>query len=544
MNLENDFWLREAQKVAKLGIYVYDINKDEWISSEVIDEIFGINDDYIKNFRGWLNIIHSTYRAQMRTYVQESINTGKDLSKEYLIVRQNDGAERWVSVTGKLYFNEDGMPEKLAGTIQDISELKRSEERYKKLYIEFERKEALLKSLINSIPDLIFYKDINSVYIGCNKAFEDFVGMKEENIIGYNDFELFDKEMAQVFRTMDLEMIRQGKPRSNEEWVKYPDGKSVLLDTLKTLYYDHYGNVLGLIGISRDITEKNKKEKLQKSIDEKSRKINELREYDKIKTEFFANISHELRTPINVIFSALQMHELKLRDCSFLNDSTDKYKYTEMMKQNCYRILRLINNLIDITKIDSGHFQINEVNCNIIRLIENVALSVAQFVNDKGLTLIFDTNVEEKIIACDPEKIERIILNLLSNAVKFTEPGGTINFNIEDTGDYICIIVKDNGRGIPDEKINHIFDRFVQVDKSLARNHEGSGIGLSIVKALVELHGGSVKAFSQLGKGSEFVIELPVKILERDQLLECPSFEKDSKYYLDRLNVEFSDIYF
>lgn len=544
MNLENDFWLREAQKVAKLGIYVYDINKDEWISSEVINEIFGINDDYIKNFRGWLNIIHSTYRAQMRTYVQESINTGKDLSKEYLIVRQNDGAERWVSVTGKLYFNEDGMPEKLAGTIQDISELKRSEERYKKLYIEFERKEALLKSLINSIPDLIFYKDINSVYIGCNKAFEDFVGMKEENIIGYNDFELFDKEMAQVFRTMDLEMIRQGKPRSNEEWVKYPDGKSVLLDTLKTLYYDHYGNVLGLIGISRDITEKNKKEKLQKSIDEKSRKINELREYDKIKTEFFANISHELRTPINVIFSALQMHELKLRDCSFLNDSTDKYKYTEMMKQNCYRILRLINNLIDITKIDSGHFQINEVNCNIIRLIENVALSVAQFVNDKGLTLIFDTNVEEKIIACDPEKIERIILNLLSNAVKFTEPGGTINFNIEDTGDYICIIVKDNGRGIPDEKINHIFDRFVQVDKSLARNHEGSGIGLSIVKALVELHGGSVKAFSQLGKGSEFVIELPVKILERDQLLECPSSEKDSKYYLDRLNVEFSDIYF
>lgn len=542
MNLENDFWLREAQKVAKLGIYIYDINRDQWTSSEVLDEIFGIDDTYIRDFRGWLNIIHSSQRAKVRTKVEELFKSGTELSREYLIVRHSDGSERWVMGKGKIYFDDDGVPETFAGTIQDITELKMSEERYKKLYIEFEREEALLKSLINSIPDLIFYKDINGVYIGCNKAFEDFVGMSKENIIGYNDFELFNKEMAQMFRTMDLEMIRQGKPHRNEEWVRYPEGKKVLLDTLKTLYYDPQGNVLGLIGISRDITEKNKKEKLQKSVDEKRRQINELKEYDKIKTEFFANISHELRTPINVIFSALQMHEFKLRDGSFLNNPIDKY--IGMMRQNCYRILRLIDNLIDITKIDSGHFQINEVNCNIIRLIENVALSVAQFVNDKGLTLIFDTNVEEKIIACDPEKIERIILNLLSNAVKFTEPGGTINFNIEDTGDYICIIVKDNGRGIPDEKINHIFDRFVQVDKSLARNHEGSGIGLSIVKALVELHGGSVKAFSQLGKGSEFVIELPVKILERDQLLECPSSEKDSKYYLDRLNVEFSDIYF
>ena len=544
MNLKDEFWLKEAQKVAKLGIYIYDIKRDEWTSSEVLDEIFGIDDTYIRDFRGWLNIVHSSQRAKVRTKVEELFKSGTELSREYLIVRHSDGSERWVMGKGKIYFDDDGVPETFAGTIQDITELKMSEERYKKLYIEFEREEALLKSLINSIPDLIFYKDINGVYIGCNKAFEDFVGMSKENIIGYNDFELFDKEIAQVFRTMDLEMMRRGQARRNEEWVKYPDGKRVLLDTLKTLYYDHHGSVLGLIGISRDITEKNKKEELQKSIEEKRRKINELRAYDKIKTEFFANISHELRTPINVIFSALQMHELKLRDSSFLSNSSDKYKYTEMMKQNCYRILRLINNLIDITKIDSGHFQIDEVNCNIIGLIEGITLSVAEFIEDKGLSIIFDTEVEEKIIACDPEKIERIILNLLSNAVKFTEPGGTIILNIEDKGDSICIDIKDNGRGIPSEKINHIFDRFVQVDKSLTRNHEGSGIGLSIVKALVELHRGSVEVFSQLGKGSEFIIELPVKRLNDYQLLEDPSYEKDSKYYLEKLNVEFSDIYF
>ena len=110
------------------------------------------------------------------------------MDREYLIVDQSDGTERWVSGRAKIYFDEEGIPERLTGTVQDISELKKSEERYKRLYIEFERKEALLKSLINSIPDLIFYKDINSVYMGCNKAFEKFVGMKEKEILGYNDF--------------------------------------------------------------------------------------------------------------------------------------------------------------------------------------------------------------------------------------------------------------------------------------------------------------------------------------------------------------------
>lgn len=544
MDLKDDFWLREAQRVAKVGIYIYDIKNDKWTSSEVLDEIFGIDGSYIRNFRGWVNIIHSSQRAKVRTSVEELFKNGTELSKEYLIVRQNDSTERWVMGKGKIYFDSDGVPETFAGTIQDITELKRSEERYKKLYVEFERKEALLKSLINSIPDLIFYKDINSVYIGCNKAFEEFVGMPEKDIIGYNDFELFDKEMAQMFRNMDLEMIRQGEPRRNEEWVKYPDGKRVLLDTLKTLYYDPQGSVLGLIGISRDVTERNKKEELQNKVEEERRKINELKEYDRIKTEFFANISHELRTPINVIFSALQMHETILSGCSSLNSSIDKYKYTGMMKQNCYRILRMINNLIDITKIDSGHVQIHEVNCNIVRLIENVALSVATFIKDKGLTLIFDTNVEERIIACDPEKIERIILNLLSNAVKFTNPGGTITLDIEDNGEKVIIKVKDNGRGIPNEKINHIFERFIQVDKSLTRNHEGSGVGLSLVKALVELQGGTVKVFSELEIGSEFVVELPVKVLEGDEFLDWPNCDNVFTSYLDKLNVEFSDIYF
>jgi signal transduction histidine kinase len=161
------------------------------------------------------------------------------------------------------------------------------------------------------------------------------------------------------------------------------------------------------------------------------------------------------------------------------------------MKQNCYRLLRLINNLIDITKIDSGFINLNLQNKNIVEVIENVTLSTVEYVESKCRTIIFDTDVEEKIMAFDPEKIERIILNLISNAVKFTKPQDQIEINVYDKKENIIISVKDTGIGIPKEKQKIIFERFRQVSPLLNRTHEGSGIGLSLVKSLVEMHTGN-----------------------------------------------------
>lgn len=138
--------------------------------------------------------------------------------------------------------------------------LKENEEKYKSLFHEHQDKQIFLKALINSIPDLIFYKDFNSVYMGCNSAFENFAGKKENDLIGLTDLDLFDKEMADLFITMDKEMLKQGKTRKNDEIVTYPDGKKILLETLKTTYCNSEGSVLGLIGISRDITERKQRE--------------------------------------------------------------------------------------------------------------------------------------------------------------------------------------------------------------------------------------------------------------------------------------------
>jgi signal transduction histidine kinase len=280
-------------------------------------------------------------------------------------------------------------------------------------------------------------------------------------------------------------------------------------------------------------------EKISKISEENKRLLNEAREYDNLKTEFFANISHELRTPINIILSAIQLLNIYFTDASMSEDKDKIGRYFYSIQQNSYRLLRLISNIIDITKIDAGYFEVNLQNHNIVSVVEDLTLSVSEYIEHKGITLLFDTDVEEKNMAFDSDKIDRVMLNLLSNAVKFTKPGGTITVNVYDKGDKVLIKVKDDGIGIPEDKKDIVFQRFRQVDKSLTRSHEGSGIGLSIVKSLVELHGGKIYLESQSAKGTEFTVELPVKIVGHSDATSLNSIAGES---LEKINIEFSDI--
>jgi signal transduction histidine kinase len=275
---------------------------------------------------------------------------------------------------------------------------------------------------------------------------------------------------------------------------------------------------------------------------QRTKELYETVEYEKLRGAFFANISHELRTPLTVIFSAEQMMDLILKSEYYQNKNQDIKQYTEVIKQNCYRLIRLVANLIDITKIDAGYFNVVLENCDIIKVVEDITLSVAAYIEQRDINLIFDTEIEELTIACDPDKIERIMLNLLSNAIKFTPKGGTIYVNIYEKADGICIHVKDTGIGIPENMRHSIFERFVQVDKTISRNREGSGIGLSLVKSLVDMHGGNINLISEEGKGSEFIIELPKRIVEGNTETSESNFINENKN-VEKINIEFSDIY-
>lgn len=293
------------------------------------------------------------------------------------------------------------------------------------------------------------------------------------------------------------------------------------------------------MGIRQDIEMQSIKTKLM--YEENNLLLKEIKEYEELRNVFFANLSHELRTPLNVIFSAQQMMNYIIDKQPGNQTINQLTKYNKIVKQNCYRLIRLIGNLIDITKIDAKYFEITKKNCDIVKLTENITQSVAVYIKDKNIDLSFDTEITEKIIACDPDKIERILLNLLSNAVKFTSENGQINVKLSLVQGYVSISVKDNGIGISKEMQNVVFERFVQADKSMARNREGSGIGLSLVKSLVDLHQGKIYLHSESGKGSEFVVQLPDISIPFEGCVACSS--DDSSQNIERISIEFSDIY-
>ncbi|WAG63317.1 HAMP domain-containing histidine kinase [Clostridium estertheticum] len=273
--------------------------------------------------------------------------------------------------------------------------------------------------------------------------------------------------------------------------------------------------------------------------EEKGKRAAELIIANKVQGEFLVNISHELKTPLNVIFSTAQLFDMYCKNGS-LDDKKDKIiKYIESIKQNSYRLSKLINNIVDLSKIEAGFFKLNLSNNNIVTVVEEIVMSVTTLTDSKGLKIIFDTDVEEKIIACDTEIIERIVLNLISNAIKFTDKGDEIFVDIKDGKEFVEISVKDNGIGIEEKHLEMIFDRFKQVDKSLSRNTEGTGVGLSLVKAIVELQGGSINAQSEFGKGSKFTVLLPTAKISNESKLYNSNVRSENENIL----VELSDIY-
>lgn len=261
---------------------------------------------------------------------------------------------------------------------------------------------------------------------------------------------------------------------------------------------------------------------------------------NKVRGDFFANLSHELRTPLNIIFSSLQVLDLKFKNIEKKEDQSIT-KYINMATQNTYRLLKLVNNLIDSNKITAGYFEYNPQNYDIVYFVESICQSIVDFAKQKNIEVIFDTDIEEKIISFDLDKMERIILNILSNSIKFTKEHGKIEIYIRESNEMLEIEISDDGIGIPQNKLNSIFERFKQVENNTIRSGEGSGIGLYLVKSLVDMHGGHIDVESELGLGTTFKISIPVELEEE---YECNIIEKNlQNSYIEKIKVEFSDIY-
>ncbi len=400
-----------------------------------------------------------------------------------------------------------------------------------KIQKELEDKVAFIQNLMDTMPSPLYFEELDGKLIGCNRSFEKSIGIVDKDLVGKSFYDLFDFEFANECHSMDLELIKDNRKQIYETTIKYSDNsyRNIILN--KNLFTDESMKPAGIIGVITDITDKREKERLKENVDQ-------MLEKDKFKTEFFSNVSHELRTPLNVILSSIQLLEVYSKRSFTVEQLNNKIS---IMKKNCFRLLRLINNLIDITKIDAQAFDMDLANYNIVNILKEITLSVSSYTESKGINLIFDTDTKEKIIACDEEKLERIMLNVLSNAVKFTPKGGNIYVKIYNYDNAVCISVRDTGIGIPQNKIGEIFQRFYQINSMFTRQHEGSGIGLSIVKSLVEMHKGNITVESELGKGTTLNIYLPACIIEEKN---SKYTQLDEKFKVEKINIEFSDIYF
>lgn len=266
-------------------------------------------------------------------------------------------------------------------------------------------------------------------------------------------------------------------------------------------------------------------------------------EIESLKSEFFANLSHEFKTPLNIILSTVQ---LVMNYIEVNNEYPDYNMFSKCLsniKQNSYRILKIANNLIDMSKIDGNFYSINMGNYNIVEVVENIVQSLAEYMKDNKRNIIFDTMEEEIITACDPDQIERIILNLLSNAMKFTSHGGNIYVDMEvnDRCNKVIIKISNDGEKINFEDRLRIFERFTQSESLLTRRAEGTGIGLTLVKSLVKLHNGEVYVNTEFEEGTQFCIELPIRKIKNFKNNNVR--EKSIVSKVEKFNIEFSDIY-
>jgi len=267
--------------------------------------------------------------------------------------------------------------------------------------------------------------------------------------------------------------------------------------------------------------------------------IKESVEREKIKTDFIFTISHELRTPLNIITNSSKLIKSKINKNEYEKELF--LRQINLIEKNSNRLLRLANNLIDVSKIESGFLDVSFKNQNIVEVVEDTVMSAIDVSKSYGIELIFDTEEEEIITAIDINQIEKIILNLISNSIKFTDYGGHIYVSIEKDEEYILIKVKDDGIGMSDELINHMFEKFrkAKLYPSLERATEGSGLGLYIVKGLVEKHNGTIDIKSEINKGTTVIIKLPQSFVDKENsnqnLMNIP-LEYTSK-------IELSDIY-
>lgn len=472
---------------------------------------------------------------------------------EVAISREPVKFEEYNRSTGRFYETNIFSPKKdqIAILLRNITERKILED-------ELKNQKDLLEAVIENMHDaLVIFKptgEIKLLNAETRKMYPHFnENTTYRNI--HDGFQYYDLDDNVISReNLPTSKVFKGQLIRNEKLLIKGKGKNQYTAVNATPIFDKKGNLTSIVVGHRDITEKIMNQKIlreqqEKILNSEKEKRITLEAAMKLKDEFLYLVTHEFKTPMTVISASLQAIEFICKD-----DVTEKIgKYLSSIKTNTNRQLRLVNNLLDITKISSGTIPMNMSKIDIVYKTKLIVNAAEKYAKKKRITINFLSNINKKEIHIDEEKFERIILNLLSNAMKFTSFDKSINVNISvkkyKSKDFIKICVQDEGDGIPIEKQELIFERFGQVNTSLSRPAEGVGLGLYLVTLLVKAMSGEISIESEEGKGSIFMVLLPVNMT--DQFMETYIFKKFNKTLISEeekiekaIAIEFSDIYF
>ncbi|WP_294375430.1 PAS domain-containing sensor histidine kinase [uncultured Clostridium sp.] len=412
-----------------------------------------------------------------------------------------------------------------------------------------DRIKLLCKSLINELEAeyiniYLYNQENNSLNLYVDTKEEDYY-IRKNIEFGTERFEKFTDSKVIINYPLVYNLFDKDEYELKIYEIKY--GNNII--GIMNIYYEKNSVVkfeqndlikstcykFGLIFQNRIISRKLREEEAKKI------KYKQALDEEMMKTEFFAGVSHEIRTPLNIILTATQLITEILNDCTF--DKKDVIlKNISYIKQNSKRLMRLMNNIIDINKIEAGYNSIHYSNINIVELVEDIVLSVADYIKLSGRNVIFDTEEEEIILACDEEKIERIMLNLLSNAIKYSYENTDIivKIKLDRDSENVIISVWDDGISIDNQDCERIFGKSVQLNRLLNRPCEGSGLGLYLSKLFVELHKGNIWVNNHVDNGVEFDFTLPIKTIKKKNVYNY-NFNKEEK--VEECSIEFSDIY-
>ncbi len=411
-----------------------------------------------------------------------------------------DGKQVHVSLSARLLRDLDGTILGVQGTTRDVSARVAREQTLEDLA----RQGSLLHSLLNSTADRIFHLAPDGSYRGCNEAFAAGVGRTEHEVIGRTASEIFDASRADQATALDQQAFTTRVPVHSEEWVELPDGRRIFFETVRTAYFDTAGQPLGLVGIARDLTAREEAGARMRELVERSEMAT------KMKSAFLANMSHEIRTPMNGVLGMVEL----LLDTDL---NIEQRRLAELCQTSAESLLALLNDILDHSKIESGHLELEHVPFDLNKVVSAAVRLMMPKAGEHGNELVLDIrpDVPTNVVG-DPGRLRQVITNLVSNATKFTHEGEVVvtvtSEGERDGKPLIRFAVRDTGIGIAPDVQKTIFDEFTQADSSITRKYGGTGLGLAISRRLTGIMGGSLELESTLGVGSTFFFVLPMQL--------------------------------